>query len=65
MYRKMKQLFLTLCLLMLTQTVFAQQKKDSPQPAAQDSVTILQSDSTAQDSTLAVTIDDDMVATVT
>ena len=55
----MKQLFLTLCLLMLTQTVFAQQKKDSPQPAAQDSVTILQSDSTAQDSTLAVTIDDD------
>ena len=44
---------------MLTQTVFAQQKKDSPQPAAQDSVTILQSDSTAQDSTLAVTIDDD------
>ena len=59
MYRKMKQLFLTLCLLMLTQTVFAQQKKDSPQPAAQDSVTILQSDSTAQDSTLAVTIDDD------
>ena len=55
----MRQIFLTLCLLMLTQIVIAQQTKDSSKEAVQDSVALVMSDSTAQDSILTTTVDDE------
>lgn len=59
MHRILRQIFLTLCLLMLTQIVIAQQTKDSPKAAAQDSVALVMSDSTAQDTILTTTVDDE------
>ena len=44
---------------MLTQTVLAQDKKDSPKVPTVDSVTLVTPDSTAQDSMLTTTVDDE------